>query len=174
MCSCGRWWVCSSQISSIALCAKTELVLGPALPCKSTGEAWEAGSGALEVSRENTGEVERMKTAMGWVLTTWGKVNLRILEQFRALNPSLEDGPVLLQASLYSIRSLLTRERGEFSSQHLSWQDQLEAERVEKGRGTLNWSSAGLVDDNNLICSFSSEALQRAVSHQQSSLLLWP
>lgn len=61
-----------------------------------------------------------MKTAMGWVFTTWGKVNLRILEQFRALNPSLEDGPVLLQARLYSIRSLLTREGGEFSSQHLS------------------------------------------------------
>lgn len=68
-------------------------------------------SGALEVSRENTGEVERMKNTAGWVLTIWGKVNLLILEQFRVLNPSLEDGPVLLQASLYSIHSLLCERR---------------------------------------------------------------
>lgn len=74
---------------------------------------------ALETSRENMGEVERMKTAVGWALTTWGKVNVLILEQLGALNPGLAGGPVLLQASLYSTHSLLTRE-GEFSSRHLS------------------------------------------------------
>jgi len=124
------------------------------------------------VSRENVGEVERMKAAMGWALTTRGKVNVLILEQLRALNPSLAGGPVLFQASLHSTHALLTREGGEFSSQHLSWEDQVEADRVEKGRGTLNWSSTGLADGNSLICSFSSEALQRAVSHQHPSVSL--
>lgn len=43
-------------------------------------------SEALEVSKENMGEVERMKTVMGWALTMWVKVNVLILGQLRALN----------------------------------------------------------------------------------------
>lgn len=35
----------SSQISSTVPCAKTEPALGPALPWKSTGGAWETGYG---------------------------------------------------------------------------------------------------------------------------------
>lgn len=97
------------------------------------------------------GEPERMKTVTGWALTTWVKVNMPILGQLRAPNPSLADGPVLFQASLYSTHSLLIREGGEFTSQHLSWQGQLEANSMEKGKQTLNWSSTSLDDGNNVI-----------------------
>lgn len=177
VCSCGTWCVCSSQISSAVPHANTEPMLGSTLPCKSLGEAWEAGtmwSGILEVSKENMGEVERMKTVMGWNLTTWVKVNVFILGQLRVLHPSLADGPVLFQVSLYSTHSLLTREGGEFSSKHLNWRGQLEADSMEKGKQTLNWSATSLDDGNNIICSFNSEALQRAVSHQHPNLSLWP
>lgn len=107
---------------------------------KSSVETWKVGcreKWAMEVSRESVGELGMVGTAIGWALIPGEKVNWLILE---LLNPSLAAGPVLFQANLYSTHSLLTMEE-EFSSRHLSWQDQLEAERVWKGRGTFHWSS---------------------------------
>lgn len=113
-----------------------------------------------------------MKTATGWARTTRGKVNGLILEQLRALNPRLAAGPVLFQASLYSTYLLLTREGGEFSSQHLSRQDQLEAERVQKGRETFRQSSLAWLMAIIQFVPSAQKALQRAVSHQHPSLSL--
>lgn len=113
-----------------------------------------------------------MKTAIGWAHTTRGKVNGIILEQLRALNPRLAAGPVLFQASLYSTHLLLTREGGEFSSQHLSRQDQLEAERVQKGRETFRQSSLAWLMAIIQFVPSAQKALQRAVSHQHPSLSL--